>query len=361
MIDRFAGAGCIAILLGFGLVAFYPFYPHPPNDVGWLANGDGLQFRRGGIIGPSGAGDDPTRPCSIEIWAQAARGYDGVLVDFFDPRRPNRLTIEQYDDLSLRVRQSDASTIRDLWAPPDIGQDRPALISVVSDGAQTRLYVDGILANASSELRASMADCSANFVLGSGASSDATWDGNLLGLAFYDETLEPAVIDRHHEAWRTGQGRTLSQAQGRDDPAPVALYLFDERSGNTVRDHSGAQRNLRIPESFEVPLSTFLAWPRWVEIRMNELDWSDIVINVSGFVPFGFFLCAFLRSKGLVGRRLVASTLAGGLAVSLAIEIIQFWLPTRTSSSIDVLTNALGAVIGALLYVVFQRRSARTG
>lgn len=359
LIDRYAGASCLVILLGFALAAFFPFDPSPENEVGWLGGADGLRFRRGSVLGPSARSDDPARPCSIEIWAQPARGYSGVLIAFFDPGLPTRLAIEQMSESALRIRQVDASAIREMWVEQRFAPERPTLISVVADRAQTRVYVDAVLADASTQLHASMADCGSAFILGSGASSDSTWSGDLLGLALYERALDPSAVERHYDAWRTGQWRNLQSPAG---PAPVALYVFAERSGNEVRDQTAQRRDLRIPDSLEVPMSSFLAWPHWVEVRMHDFDWTDIAVNIVGFTPFGFCLCAFLRTRLRMGRGGVGlAAIAGGLAASLAIEIVQSWLPTRTSSMTDVLTNTLGAAIGALLYLLLQRRSAPTG
>lgn len=361
LIDEHAGAICLAVLLGFAGVAFFPFDPAPNNAVGWLEGADGLWFRRGSVLGPRGGGTDPTRPCSVEIWARPARTSDGILVAFFDRHLPNALTIEQASDRSLRIRQENETTIRELWVGHRFAPDRATLISVVSDDGETRVYFDAVLADVSPEIRATMADCTGEFVLGSGAASDSTWDGDMLGLALYAATLDAATVVRHYEAWSAGQSRNLPSRQGTDpaEIAPAALYVFAERSGRTVRDEAGGGRDLRIPDSFEVPLSSFLAWPRWVDIRMNGLDWRDIVVNVAGFTPFGLFFCAYLRS----GRRMalghsVPAAVLGGLAVSMAIEIVQAGLPTRTSSMTDVMTNIAGAAIGALLYVVLVHWSA---
>lgn len=48
--------------------------------------------------------------------------------------------------------------------------------------------------------------------------------------------------------------------------------------------------------------------------------------------------------------RTVAATVLLGTLFSLAIEIVQFYIPTRDSGTTDILTNTLGTVIGITLY-----------
>jgi VanZ family protein len=52
-----------------------------------------------------------------------------------------------------------------------------------------------------------------------------------------------------------------------------------------------------------------------------------------------------------------------GLALSLAAELIQAWLPTRDSSMADLIANTAGALMGAaggLLWVRYQRQQRRS-
>src|SRR5258707_5414460 len=67
----------------------------------------------------------------------------------------------------------------------------------------------------------------------------------------------------------------------------------------------------------------------------------DMVVNVIGYVPLGFLaaLAAYPRLRG--GGAFVFG-FACSLLLSFALESLQLYLPSRTSSNLDLLTNAAG-------------------
>ncbi len=74
----------------------------------------------------------------------------------------------------------------------------------------------------------------------------------------------------------------------------------------------------------------------------------DVVTNVLGYMPFGALavLAAWPRWRG---ARAIALAFAAGTLLSALMEAVQTWLPTRVASNLDLATNALGALLGALL------------
>ncbi len=74
---------------------------------------------------------------------------------------------------------------------------------------------------------------------------------------------------------------------------------------------------------------------------------SEIVLNVLLFVPVG----ALVYGSGQGGRRgmgLVVLAAAAGALISLTVEVTQAFLPRRGPSVMDLLSNTMGALAGAL-------------
>jgi VanZ family protein len=162
-------------------------------------------------------------------------------------------------------------------------------------------------------------------------------------LALYRHDLAAEHVMRNYHSW-TSVGRPSEIVSGEPD----SLYLFDDTSGNSVRNHGVSAVSLSIPERYRIAQPTLLAVPG----SGYEGKWSDaqdILVNIGGFIPFGFTLSGLLSQLRRVRKSLLLTVLAG-LTVSLIIEGLQYYLPTRNSDMSDVITNTLGAWIGVMLF-----------
>lgn len=80
----------------------------------------------------------------------------------------------------------------------------------------------------------------------------------------------------------------------------------------------------------------------------------DVVANVIGYLPLGFF--AVLASYPFARRgSAFAFGFACSLTLSFALESLQLYLPTRSSSNLDLLSNAAGGALGALAALAATR------
>ncbi len=91
-----------------------------------------------------------------------------------------------------------------------------------------------------------------------------------------------------------------------------------------------------------------LAWPRF-------WTWFDVISNLLAYIPLGILLALRFRRVWRGGRILLVTLLAGAL-LSLLLETLQNFLPTRVPSRLDLLVNTLGALLGAGIALLFAQR-----
>lgn len=74
----------------------------------------------------------------------------------------------------------------------------------------------------------------------------------------------------------------------------------------------------------------------------------DAAANLLAYLPFGLLLGLSLRAHFGAALSVLLATL-GGAALSATMEYAQMYLPARTSSNLDLLTNGIGSLGGGLL------------
>ena len=342
----------IGVTLGILFCTLWPFNPFPANQVSWLRGSDGIEFGRAGVVlSPRALASDgdstPGGPCSLEIWLKPSefRSVYTVL-DFYEPDNPLRFRLRQYHDGLIVSRDSRDSGGRlkrvkiDLDHGLELG--KLTLITLTSGDKGTSLYLDGKLRENYVKFRLAAGDMSGQLILGTAAEDSEPWTGEIHGLAIYSKQLRAADVLAHYE------NRARENRLGTAEMAGVvARYLFDEGSGRAIHNEVKGGVDLEIPKRFQVPHKAFLRLP-W-----NEFEWSrsylvDLLRNIAGFVPFGIFVGAYF-SLTRYGRNAAWLTILAGGTLSLCIEVLQAYIPQRTSGTTDIITNTLGSVIGVAL------------
>ncbi|MEO6023644.1 MAG: VanZ family protein [Burkholderiales bacterium] len=92
------------------------------------------------------------------------------------------------------------------------------------------------------------------------------------------------------------------------------------------------------------------SWPHYITR-------FDVAINVLAYLPLGLLLYAYLAQFGSRNQALVVSVTAG-LLLSLAMELLQSSLASRTASNLDFFANGVGCLTGALLSAWLGRNTA---
>jgi hypothetical protein len=342
---------CQLVLGGLLVAGLWPFHS-PRNQVTWFAGGNGVHFSRHGTILSSGkfrAANVPADgPCSLEIWIEPDRtAGGGTLFAFYAPDNPRQFSLDQsITDLELRsgTRHGRFRTLTNRLYVGDIfRRGKPLFITITSKGSQTSVFIDGALVETASKFPLSSRDFVGELIIATLPKIDDCWSGLLRGLAFYHQELSPAQVLHHYQTW-TGMGRPdISQNE-----RAVALYLFDEHNAHVIHNHIRSGPDLYIPDRYLV-LDQALFLPFWEEFQPTWGYSEDVLVNIVGFVPFGFLFCAYFSlATRIKGPALV--TILLGFIISLTIESLQSFLPTRDSGTTDLFTNTLGACLGVWLY-----------
>jgi VanZ family protein len=90
------------------------------------------------------------------------------------------------------------------------------------------------------------------------------------------------------------------------------------------------------------------AWAYLTAPAPHYITTFDLVANVLAYMPFGalIVLAVHPRLRGLASIALAA---LGSVLLSGSIEAVQTYLPTRIASNIDLLSNSMGALAGAIV------------
>jgi len=86
---------------------------------------------------------------------------------------------------------------------------------------------------------------------------------------------------------------------------------------------------------------------------------SDIVLNVAVFAVLGFLVVQGGLSRAVTPRVVVALAILTGTGLSITVELLQQYLPTRVASGLDILMNFLGVTAGAIITVPLRNRVDR--
>ena len=339
---------CFAVTLGLFYFGLRPFGA-VPNEVSWLPTGNGLRFGYYATI----IATAPFTPkfaetgvgWSVELWLEPGLTNDtSTLITFDGPVNGRRVALHQYNrDLGIEYETggppAGGRTVN--WYVAHVFEkDSPVFLAITGNAQGSKAYVNGSLAGMSDTAVVDVAR-TGRMVVGTATDSNDSWSGILRGLALYQSQLSAAAVARDYDSW-TGIPARPESGVGE---GAVAQYLFAENHGQVVRNQITGGPDLFIPAKYLL-LHQRMLQPLWREFNNSPGYRKDALINLAGFVPYGFLLCGYFAGARTRPYAVLAAIVIG-VAVSLTIEIVQSYLPTRDSSSSDLLANALGTVLGA--------------
>jgi VanZ family protein len=346
---RAAGALWILALCATLFAALRPFCT-PKNEVFWAQDRDALAFGRAGTVLSSEEFDfaaDKESSCSIEIWFEPALVWGrGTILSFYKSSTSKPLSVQQ--DYTSLIIQLGVPSYDNAGKPPqleiaDVFRRRQIFLTITSNGRDAAVYVDGRLVSKRDGFGLTARSLFGRLIIATSAMRANNWSGSVRGLAVYNRMLKGSEVAEHYKDWM--QSRRPRATKG---DSPVALYMFREREGTVINDMGTSGIGLYIPVKFVVIKHLFLEAP-WNEVYSDRYYLENCLLNVAGFVPFGFFGAAYVASFRCVRRPALVAIVIGG-CISLLIEIGQAYLPTRFSGVTDIITNTVGTAAGTGLY-----------
>lgn len=339
---------CLAIFSGHLLAGLWPFQFWTANNVHWIDGQPGLRFDQYGIV----TGRDPVftmggpidfaKPFTLLLEirpreepfdsiprilsAYNAGGRELFILGQWKSGLIIRI-LEEERYFYLRYRETGIGNIR---------KDAIRSIAIRSDIDRLSIYVDGISLITSPGVDFSLLKeyhSPAWLILGNSPTGKSPWRGDLLTLSIYPRALSPGEIE----------------SPGID---PVLRYRFSEGSGSVCRGGGDPRYDLDILPVFRAPAKAVLE-PPWRIQQYNRSFWKDVSVNILGFIPFGFAMNGWIwmRKNGeCKGPSAILLVVLLGAGISLFIELLQVYLPTRDTSLIDFINNIMGTYIGALSY-----------
>jgi hypothetical protein len=354
---RLFGTLAIGMAIGISAACLWPFHA-PKNDVSWLTDGNGLQFGRYGTVmsvGPFELAESPgDRGWSIELAMQAGKPMARRhFLTFYSPSETDLLSLRQDDDAVVvsteDKREESAPTSETVYVENVFRKATPVFLSITGSDHGTAVFVDGKLRRSSDRLRLSRHALSGQLILGDAPLESNSWSGRIGSLAIYASEMSPMEVFRHFEAW-TGEESRETDPESWEQDRPAAMYAFNEGGGSIIHNRIQPGVDLNIPERYTVAGKLFLEGP------LHEYNpiWSysrSIVINILGFVPFGYVWYGYLSLSAPWRKSttaVVTVILGGGL--SFGMEVLQGFLPTRSSGIADIITNTIGTILGVAAY-----------
>lgn len=336
-----------------------PFKFHMSNRVQWLEDRNGIEFHYLGISYSRDLVDFQRRAFSIEILVEPlqerTRGVNHIL-EIDDGRKTGFFVIGQWNsNLILRERKDELDSKKDYLeiGLKDVFQERvPSYLAITEGEEGISVYSNGKLERFSPEhsFNGVGEKLKGRLILGNSTTGDRGWSGSILRMSITDRELSEETIQKHYIDWIR---------EGAPDPPSVQggsyEYLFREGKGNSVNNEHNTDGELVIPETFKVLRKSILTLP-WFEFHLNLNYLLDVLINILGFIPLGFILTLYLSWVLDMNDKIAyICAIAIGVTLSLAIEIVQVFIPVRNSSTGDLILNSLGTAIGMMIFYLFSK------
>jgi len=354
---------CLALAM-LGGILFFGLRPKDLtlcNNIDWISDRNGIQFRKYSIAFSPIFIESGTDGFSLEMaLSPKIRHSDSfsIVLSIDNGVDSQQLVIGQWQSWFIVMNGDDYAHKKKIkrlavnieTLPPGI-----QFVTITSGSGGTYLYCNGVATVVKNDFFLKIPEGGkSRIIVGNSAYGKHPWQGDVYGLAIYNRRLAAGDVSENYRQWSGSQ--TFNYALAKH---PLAVYFFDEKRGELARDRAGAA-HLELPRRMKVLRRKLLALP-WEDFEFNRDFVMDVAANFIAFVPFGFVLLAALSQMGArlkAGAFLTAVSI--GILTSLFIEISQSWMPSRSSTLLDLILNSAGTVAGATALMIYARYRHRS-
>jgi hypothetical protein len=356
---------CLVYFLLLIIGTLWPFKIQQENDVHWTGDGRGLEFHRHGTTMKTSLRglsytkssfklkedfnketNSITMTLSLSPRIQPLNGL-GFIIAFDDEKEPEKLVIAQWRSaLIIRKRIEDSDRYSEVGAVHVFENGKNCEVSITFSKRGTNIYLNGNLKENHPGFSYNKIEdiLGGRLLLGNSANGKRPWAGRINQVAIYEGEyiFGERVIPANNDI-ADGFNTLLNP------DSVIAYYGFEEQTGQFVYNRIADINHLFFPPFFTMLKKSYLISP-FRDIRYNAAFYFDVFINILLFIPLSvFFALVFLRITTLKKSYIYLITVIMCTLMSLAVEIIQVYIPQRSSSILDFGLNILGAIIGIYL------------
>lgn len=361
--------GIICLLL-VGVILFYGLRPKGlglKNRVNWLPQEKALSFGENGIafVRQFNGFDeiDKNGQITVEILIKAGnvdtKGFN-ILLMLHGGSDRQQLVLGQWKKTFILMNGDDYDNHRRLpkiFLKDVFSTTHKRLITITSSDKGTKIFVDGMLSVTKKKLKLFVQKKRDHdlIVLGNSIYTKAGWVGEIYGLAIYGKALSDQEVQSN------AHGRIFEEPfNWISHHKPLLLFTFkDKKEEGLVPDASGLNQPLTIPSRPMVLKKRVLSLS-WRNIKLDRSLAADIFLNFTGFIPLGMVLFGWLQQlNSMRSRYKLMTTLMFCFMLSFCMEVVQAWIPTRSSSVLDLAMNTLGALFGLLIFIMISKKYQR--
>jgi VanZ family protein len=347
----------IVILIGILFFGLRPKDYNFLNCVTWATDQAGIHLRKYGIvytnpiIDKKETGFSESNNFSLEIALKlenpSTNEFSFIAV-LHDGNDSSQLLLAQWRSWIVFMNGDDYAHKRKtnrIAVDTNLLPKGPLFLTITTSNNGTKLYCNGNLFQENRNLTLTMPNGGkSRLIVGNSVYGNHSWEGDIFGFAIYKSTLNSKDIKLHFDNWSIEHNFSFAK-----NDKPLVLYFFDEKEGKLALDHAGGNHHLKIPHRMKI-LKTKILKPEWENLEYVSNYVQDWLLNLVGFIPLGFSLSVtMIRFRRKFYKHVVLKTVFFCFFVSIFIEIVQAWIPSRSSSMLDLILNTCGALTGSII------------